>query len=169
MMSGWCFTKLLADWELKSKTMKKLQQEAFRERRRLHVVTFDLVVWPYYKVKKDYVIRCCLLYCTLVPGMMSVSVILYEIWPFVRFCDLWPSPVTFSIYQGHLHSITNRFTKCCMLVPSMKFVGTSKWARCAGEQSNRKRIILKEAHKEQTANVARRKHKTQNTTWRSKQ
>ena len=35
----------------------------------------DLIV----KVKKTYVIRCRLLYCTLVPGMMSVSVIVCEI------------------------------------------------------------------------------------------
>ena len=56
--------------------------------------------------------------------MMSVVVILYEIWPFVHFCDLWPSPVTFSFCQGHMHSITNRCTLyCCMLVPSMKLVG----------------------------------------------
>ena len=54
-------------------------------------VTFDLVVWPFVKVKKADVIRCRLLYCTLVPGMMSMYLILYEISPFVYFmwnCDL---------------------------------------------------------------------------------
>ena len=51
-------------------------------------LTFDLEMWPwhwpYVKVKKDYVIRCRLfklLYCTLVPDMMSMGLILYEIWP----------------------------------------------------------------------------------------
>ena len=36
-------------------------------------VTFDLDVWPLYyvKVKKAYVIRCCVLYCPLVPDMMT--------------------------------------------------------------------------------------------------
>ena len=36
--------------------------------------TFDLDVWPwpYFKVKKAYIIRCRLLYCTLVPGMTDV-------------------------------------------------------------------------------------------------
>ena len=48
-------------------------------------VTFDLVVWPwlFVKVKKADVIRCHLLYCTLVPGMMSMGLILYEISQFV--------------------------------------------------------------------------------------
>ena len=74
----------------------KDEQEAFRERRHLHVC--DL--WPWV-VKKAYVIRCRLLYCTLVPGMMSVNVIVSEIWPLVYFCDLWPSPVTFIVCQGY--------------------------------------------------------------------
>ena len=53
-------------------------------------MTFDLDVWPwpYSKVKKAYVIRCRLLYCTLVPGMMSVSVIVCDICTLVHF--LWP-------------------------------------------------------------------------------
>ena len=48
-------------------------------------VTFDLVVWPwsFVKVKKADVIKCRLLYCTLVPGMMSMGLLLYEISPFV--------------------------------------------------------------------------------------
>ena len=45
---------------------------------------FDLKV----KVKNAYVIRCRLLYCTLVPGMMSMSVLVCEIWPLVHV--LWP-------------------------------------------------------------------------------
>ena len=44
-------------------------------------VTFDLEVWPlpFFKVKKADVIICCLLYCTLLPGMMSMCLIFYEI------------------------------------------------------------------------------------------
>ena len=77
-------------------------QKAFRERRHLHVC--DL--WPWVvtlTLCQDYVIRCRLLYCSLVPGMMSVSVIVCEIWPLVYFHDLWPSPVTFIVHQGHCH------------------------------------------------------------------
>ena len=47
--------------------------------------------------------RCRLLYCTLVPGIMSVSVIACDIWPLVHFCYLWSLPVTFIIRQGHFH------------------------------------------------------------------
>ena len=70
-------------------------------------VTFDLDMWlwPYVKLKKAYVIRCRFLYCTLVPGMMSASVIVYEIWQLVHFCDFWNSPVTFIVCQGHFHFI----------------------------------------------------------------
>ena len=59
-------------------------------------VSFDLVVWhwPFIKVKKADVIRCRLLYCTLIPGMMSMGLLLYVISPFVYF--IWPSTVTFS-------------------------------------------------------------------------
>ena len=45
-------------------------------------VTFDLEVWPlpFVKVKKaDVIHKCCLLYCTLVPGIMSKGLIFYEI------------------------------------------------------------------------------------------
>ena len=85
-----------------------IQQEAFRERRHLH----DCDLWPW-----AYGIRCCLLYCTLVPGMMSVSVIVCEIWPFVHFCYLWPSPVTFIVRQGHnsrskITDVVSAFSKC---------------------------------------------------------
>ena len=57
-------------------------------------VTFDLVVWPWsvVKVKKADVVRCRFLYCTLVPGMMSMGSIVYEISPFVYF--MWPLPIT---------------------------------------------------------------------------
>ena len=50
-------------------------------------VTFDPVEWPwpFVKVKKADVIRYRLLYCTLVPGMTSMGLILYEISPFVYF------------------------------------------------------------------------------------
>ena len=48
-------------------------------------VTFDLVVWPwsFIKVKKADIIRRHLLYCILVPDIMSIGLILYEISPFV--------------------------------------------------------------------------------------
>ena len=48
-------------------------------------MTFDLDVWPwpYSKVKKVYVIICRLLYRVLVPGLMSVNVIVCEIWPLI--------------------------------------------------------------------------------------
>ena len=68
-------------------------------------VTFDLELWPWpsVKVKKAYVIRCGLLYGTLVPGMMSVSVIDCDIWPLVHFlrpltfaCDLHGPPRSLS-------------------------------------------------------------------------
>ena len=37
------------------------------------------------KVKKSDVIRCRLLYCTLVPGVMSMGLLIYEISTFVNF------------------------------------------------------------------------------------
>ena len=57
-------------------------------------VTFDLLVlpWPFVKVKKADVIICHFLYCTLVPGMMSMGLIFYEISPFVYF--MWPLTFT---------------------------------------------------------------------------
>ena len=66
-------------------------------------VTFDLELWPwpYIKVKKAYVIR--LLYCTLVPGIMSVSVIVCEIWLLVHF--MWPLTFACNLHlrQDHFH------------------------------------------------------------------
>ena len=64
-------------------------QEAFRERRHLHVC--DL--WPWVVT---LTLRHRFLYCPLVPGMMSVSVIVCQIWQissfFVTFdLRLWPS------------------------------------------------------------------------------
>ena len=57
-------------------------------------VTFDLYVWPwpYFKVKNTYVIRCRFLYCTLVPGMVSMNIIANEIWSLIHF--LWPLTFT---------------------------------------------------------------------------
>ena len=70
------------------------QQEAFRERRHLHVcdLLHWLLIWPNFKVKKAYVIGCCLLYCALVPGIMSMNIIVCEIWPLIHF--LWPLTFT---------------------------------------------------------------------------
>ena len=55
---------------------------------------FDLLVWPWpvVKVKKTDVIRCRFLYCTLVPGMMSMGLMFYEISPFVFL--MWPLTFT---------------------------------------------------------------------------
>ena len=39
-------------------------------------------------------------------------------------CDLWPSTVTFSVCQGHFHLIIRCALCCCILVPSIKFVGS---------------------------------------------
>ena len=61
---------------------------------------------------------CRLLYCTLVPGIMSVSVIVCKIWPLVHL------PVTFIVRQGHFYSIIRWMLRCCVLVPSTKFVGS---------------------------------------------
>ena len=76
---------------------KQFQQEAFRERRHLHIC--DLVVWPwpFVKVKKANVIRCLLLYFTLVPGMRSTGLLLYEISPFVYF--IWPLTFTCDLHR----------------------------------------------------------------------
>ena len=92
-------------------------------------VTFDLELWPWpsVKVKKVYVIRYRLLYCTLVPGIMSVSVIVCEIWPLVHFfmpfdLRLWPSStvkVTFICIIRWIWTLC-----CCVLVPSTKFLGS---------------------------------------------
>ena len=86
----------------KTKKTKKNSENANTSR----PVTFHLDVWPwpYYKVKKVYVIRCRFLLCALVPGMISVNVIVCEILPLIHFCVLWPTPMTFSLCQGHSHS-----------------------------------------------------------------
>ena len=91
-------------------------------------VTIDLDVWrwPYVKVKKAYVIRCRLLYCTFI-------VIMYDVceWNslhaithmsfFVNF-DLHPWP---SAYIKVTFTIISRCTLySCTLVPSIKFVGS---------------------------------------------
>ena len=88
-------------------------------------MTFDLLVWPWLcvKVKEAYVIRCCVLYCTLVRERISVGVKVNEIWPFVNF-------VTFDLYLWPLASVKVTFTiisTCtfwCILVPRMMFVGS---------------------------------------------
>ena len=91
--------------EIQSREINR-EQEAFRERRHFHICN----LWPWImtltlsQVKKVYVIIYCLLYCALVPGMMSVNVIVWEMWPLIHFCYLWPSLVTFSLCQGHLQS-----------------------------------------------------------------
>ena len=77
------------------------KQEAFRERRHLHVC--DLWPWPFVKVKKALSLDVA--FC-IVPW--------YQVWwlwvyYFTRYhhlfilCDLWLSPVTFIVCQGHFH------------------------------------------------------------------
>ena len=70
---------------------------------------------------------CRLLYCTLVPGVMSGSLLVCEIWPLVHFCDLWPLPVTFIVRQGHFHFFIRCMLCCCVLVPSTKIVGSKEF------------------------------------------
>ena len=74
-------------------------------------VTFDLVVcpWPFAKVKKADVIRCRLLYCTLVSGMMSMGLLLYDIsifvcfmWHFTFTCDLQLLSRSLALYSLYL-------------------------------------------------------------------
>ena len=108
-----------------SQTNKKVNKKHSENADTSLSVTFDLDVWPwpYFKDKIAYVIRCRLLYCVLVPGMMSVNIIVCEIWPLILFfvtfdLHLWPSAyvnVTFTL-----------FSRCILcsytLVPNMKFV-----------------------------------------------
>ena len=106
------------------------QQEAFRERRHLHVC--DL--WPWrvtltlLQGQESYVIRCRLLYCALIPGMMNLNVTVCEIWPLIHFVTfdlhLWPSA-----YVKVSFTLISRCTLCicsCTLVPSIKFVGSTE-------------------------------------------
>ena len=95
---------------------KYIKQEAFRERRHLHVCDLGpcglVWPWPFVKVKKDYVIRCRLLFCTVVLGMMSMGLILYEILQFVYLmwhltitCDLQPLSRTLDLLSLDVHYI----------------------------------------------------------------
>ena len=99
---------LLRKWcgnEKKKKTDKKHLENADTSTS----MTFDLVVWhwPFVKVKKADVIRCRILYCTLIPG---ITIYHHK---FIS-CDLWPSSVTFSFCISY----------CWMFVPKVKFLGS---------------------------------------------
>ena len=98
------------------------KRETFSERRHLH----GCDLWPWcvnLTLLQGQESLCRLLYCALVPGMISMNVIVCEILPLIYFCDLWPSPVTFSLCHGHFHS--SRCALCsCTLVPSIKFSGS---------------------------------------------
>ena len=76
------FLHVVSLWKEKMKN-EKLPENAHTSTS----VTFDLVVWPwpFVKVKRADVIRCLLLYCTLVTGMMSRGSMLYKISSFVYF------------------------------------------------------------------------------------
>ena len=107
----------------KSVTDKKHSENADT----LHVYDLDLWPWSYFKVQKAYVIRCRLLHCALVPGMMSVCNSLRDMTInsfFVTF-DLhrWPS--------AYAKVTSTLFSRCtlysCTLVPRMKFVGLTEF------------------------------------------
>ena len=90
-------------------------------------VTLDLDVWPwsYFKAKKAYVIRCRLLYCALVPGMMSMGLILYEISSLVYF--MWHLTFTYDLQLLSRSFALNSFDvfyvfEC--LYQKLKFVGS---------------------------------------------
>ena len=90
-------------------------------------MTFDLVVWHwlFVKVKKADVIRCRLLYCTLLPGIMSMDLLLCEISPFVY--SMWPLTFTCDLHRlsRSLSFLIIICILCCwMFVPKMKSVGS---------------------------------------------
>ena len=104
-------------------------------------VTFDLAVWlwPYVKVKNVNVIKCCLLYCTLVPGLMTVSIILCEIIPLVHFlwhltftCDLHrlSRPLSFQSSDGcSVDGIGTKYENCMFnrILDMDNFLRKLKW------------------------------------------
>ena len=104
-------------------------------------VTFDLVVWPwpFVKVKKADVIRCRLLYCTLVPGMMSIGIFIITLWDiticlfYVTFdIHLWPSAFVKVICILIIICIL-----CCwMFVTKMKFVGSVEFENWQSYEEN---------------------------------
>ena len=87
----WTMRKDIRYWK-NVKKKKKKKKKAFRECRHLHVFDLDVWPWPYFKIKKAYFIRCHLLYCAFVLGMISVNVIVCEMWPIIHF--LWPLTFT---------------------------------------------------------------------------
>ena len=83
-------------------------------------VTFGLEVllWPYIKVKKADVIRCRLLYCTLLPGMISMGLRLYstpkETFLLQSFLPFSWCNDTYIIKRKFLRYITNRISCVAM-------------------------------------------------------
>ena len=103
------------------------RQEAFRERRHLHVC--DIGPWRvtliYVKVKKAYVIRLGLLYLNIMSSMMSACLIDYEIWPFLHI--LWPWP---SDYYGNGNELNQKLTHLAFVTNDLhqrKMVVERKW------------------------------------------
>ena len=113
-----------------SDTMKDLQRILFQ------------IIWWYYNKHMECIYES-IVTLTLHQGqenlchLMSPIVLYlgtrYDVWHEMKrydtkydhlifFCDLWPSPVTFSICQGHLHSIRCTL-RCCLLKPGKKFGG----------------------------------------------
>ena len=79
--------KMLAEFEiqLKAEVYSSLHTK-FKVKSQPNETYFILSkLAPFVKVKTADVVRCHLLYCTLVPGIKSMGLILYEISPFVYF------------------------------------------------------------------------------------
>ena len=77
----------------------------------------DVRLWPFVKVKKAIVIRCRLLYCTLLPGIMSVRKSLLDMTISWICVSIWPSLETFNC-DLHCLSFTLiiRYMSCCCLL-----------------------------------------------------
>ena len=89
------------------------------------------------EVKRAYVIRFRLLYCILVPGMMSVGVIVYEIRQLFILWDLWPLALTFNVCQGHFN-----FNPVSYVVGKNWIASLWPWLLTEGHQFYRVRVIL---------------------------
>ena len=95
---------------------KKLKSHNKKHSENADTCTLDLVAWPwpFVKVKKADVIRCRFFYGTLVPGMMSMGLILYEVSHLLISCDLWPSAfvkVTCTLFIKCIYVVECFFTK----------------------------------------------------------
>ena len=83
----------IPDFKLDKHTRAEIySREVNRESWKIKKINFEpLWHWPFVKVKKAEVIRCRLLYYFTRYHHLFIL------------CDLWPSPVTFIVCQGHFH------------------------------------------------------------------